>query len=533
MKSIFKQQAYINAILLALLSGLLLYFAWPNRGVSVLLFVALVPILYVFKLIKHFRAIKRIIIVFLSFFFMHLVWLIGGSSWLVDSFIKSYISDSVIESLTFAFPFILLAVFKYNKQWQFWFLFISIWMSIDYLNQNWLLGTPYYILGSGFGMSHNWIQTYEFIGIEGGSMAILLSNISLFLLANNYQHKKKIVCHISTFVLSISPFLISYLLMSTTPDNTKGKQAQVAILHTYTPTYTAENHYQPDKMIHHLWNLSKDMDTSSTLLIWPETIISNLGWLSNQANEIAYQTFQTILKDKPELTICTGGFAFTIDPKGKKNPYASHDAKRNFYYNTHNVAISYYSNGAQSIRSKQIFVPFQERIPYLEKTNFMTYFADVVGANSKTTFFTKGKNIHFTSKNETFTPILCFESIYPLNMAQQSKNVDFIAVLANEHWNPNFNGSKQYLYNSVAMAIQSRIPIFRSSNNGISAIIDKYGNIVQTKAGKEEGIINARAEIKTSKTFYEGINGLLYKIGLIFLFILSLYGLLLKIKNHS
>lgn len=533
MKYNFKLMPIFASVALAVFSGFLMYLSWPTKGINLLLFIALIPLFYAHHLINRFSKFKKVFLVFLIFFLFHFVWLSGSSYWLSYSYIKSYISDSVIESLTFAFIFIFLALIKFKKEWLFWTFFISLWMTVDYLNQKWLLGTPYYILGSGLGMSHRWIQTYEFIGIEGGSIAILLANISIYNIFKNNKEKSKLYWNASLLFISLSPFLISFFFMSSSPTDKSNKTqwAKVSILHTYTPTYNKEDHFQPDKMIHHLWELSKSYSSESSLLLWPETIISNLGWLSNQQNELSYQTFQTILNDRPNLTLCTGGFAFTIEPKPEENPYASLDSKRGFYYNTHNVAISYYSNGAQRVRSKQVFVPFQERVPYLETTSLWESLADVVGSNSKTSAYKKGKDVHLTVDRQKFTPILCFESIYPLNMADQAKMVDFLAVLANEHWNLNFDGSVQYLHNTVAMAIQSRIPIFRSSNNGISTTIDKYGNILKSRKGEDEGIINAKAEIKIRITFYEKINGIFYKISLIIVFVLGVYGILLNFKK--
>ena len=116
---------------------------------------------------------------------------------------------------------------------------------------------------------------------------------------------------------------------------------------------------------------------------------------------------------------------------------------------------------------------------------------------------------------------LCFESTYPLRMASNAEESDFIAILANENWNKDLSGSEQYLYSNVGMAIQSRTSIVRSSNSGISAIINSYGEIVGRRKGKDIGVIEADILPKEELTFYESISGLLYKLSS-FIFVASL-----------
>ena len=83
--------------------------------------------------------------------------------------------------------------------------------------------------------------------------------------------------------------------------------------------------------------------------------------------------------------------------------------------------------------------------------------------------------------------------------------------------------SHQYLYNNVGMAIQSRTPIVRSSNSGVSAIIDQYGNIVAKKSMNDIGVIHSTVTKKLDQTFYEMISGAFYYLGTIGFFALLLW----------
>lgn len=533
LNSLFKSFPF--TLFLSILSGQLIYWGWPTNGNYPLLFFGFVPLYIALENVLKYNGIKKIASIVIILFASHLSWLFGTASWLSDSTTQTYILLIVVESLIFSVPFVFLSNFSNSKKFIFWLLFISTWITLEYVTQNWLLSIPYFILGSGLGMSAYLIQTYEYIGIEGGSIFILITNISLFLILKKAFQKESILINVLMLFLGLFPFLFSAFFMHI-PKLTEEKTSSldsihVALLHSYLPTYQKEQHLHPELTIEKLWNIShQNQNSNAELLVWPETIVSNLGWLSNQQNESSYLAFMKIFSQNNIIPICTGGHGFSLYNNGKDNPYAAYDSNRNFYYLTHNLAITYHPNGQQEIRSKEIFVPFQERIPYLKSFPFLKHFADVVGSNAKISVYEKGREIHKTSKNHRFIPILCYESIFPLQMARYAKKVDFITILANENWNPNVDGSHQYLYNNVGVAIQSRIPIFRSSNHGVSSVVDKYGKILIKRVDKDQGIIDAYAVQKTETTIYEMYSGSSYLISILLYFGIILYVLYKKLS---
>jgi apolipoprotein N-acyltransferase len=138
-----------------------------------------------------------------------------------------------------------------------------------------------------------------------------------------------------------------------------------------------------------------------------------------------------------------------------------------------------------------------------------------VGGNAKISYYPNGVEIHQTKSKITYAPMLCYESVFPLIMAEKSKEANLIVIAANENWNKDLSGSKQYVYNNVSMAIQSRIPIAKSSNSGVSAIIDKYGNILEERIGRNTGLITQEISLSDGPTLYAKISGLFYWLSVI------------------
>jgi apolipoprotein N-acyltransferase len=84
------------------------------------------------------------------------------------------------------------------------------------------------------------------------------------------------------------------------------------------------------------------------------------------------------------------------------------------------------------------------------------------------------------------------------------------------------------MFNHIAIAIQSRTPIIRSSNSGISVIIDRRGNIIESRKGSDVGVISAVLNKKTDQTFYEKIAGVFYGLSTFLFFVLIVLGLFMR-----
>jgi apolipoprotein N-acyltransferase len=444
-----------------------------------------------------------------------------------DVSVKTYFVAIILESLIFSLPFCFMLMNKKMGVIGKWMFFSFIWILMEYMNQKWSIGTPYFILGSGLGQQPWLIQSYEFIGVEGGSVFILLFNLSIYSIIERIRAKSNYLKGYVLLGITASPFIIS-LFMQLSYNNAKKDRLNIAVLHTNFEAYSSENNLHPENVTKQLLNLSiAGSSGKEEMIVWPETIISNCGWLTNQQADTTFKILSDFYKNKkPTFALCIGGYAFSVNYFGEEDPYAQFEPNRRFYYNTHNVALTYVDSTLPKVRSKEIFVPFQERIPYLKKMPFMMYLADVVGANTKVSYYEDGTEIHETMLKNKFIPILCYESIFPLYLSKKAEDIHFYSILANEYWNKNIQGSEQYLYTNVGIAIQSRIPIIRSSNGGVSAIIDKNGQIVATKKGKAQGLLHGNVVKKTEKTFYDSIHGIFYGIaafGGISIFLLALF----------
>jgi len=507
-----------GVLLFPVISGLLMLLAWPATGIFPCLFVGLVPLFFAFDEVQKIQGKIKYLAVFLAGFIAHFTWIAFSLRWLSYTSPQSYLTAVIIESISLSLatiPVIWIGM-KYGRSWRFLF-FMAAWLSVEWLNQFWLLGTPYFALGNGFGMYPKLIQHYEYIGIEGGTVWLLVSNFLVYSLLIKAMSKKPVMKYsILTAGVILLPLLLSIVMYSA--DTAGNRKARISVVQTFFEPGMQQYADHPEIPVNRLLKYTAPaFENRSELVLWPEVIVNNLGWLINISQEKAFTEIYKSLGKYPRTTICTGGYGYTVAKREEaSDPYTRYMKSDNVYYRTHNIALTVTYGGRSPIRSKEYFVPFQERIPFLKEMPFMANFADVVGANAMISHFPNGEEVHKTSTGISFTPVLCYESIFPVRIAQKAGKVQMIAILANEFWNNDLSGSEQYLYNNVGMAIQSRIPIAKSSNSGESAIIDVKGNILGKRIGNAVGLLTKDVELGSAEpTFYGMISGAFYWIGVI------------------
>jgi apolipoprotein N-acyltransferase len=87
-------------------------------------------------------------------------------------------------------------------------------------------------------------------------------------------------------------------------------------------------------------------------------------------------------------------------------------------------------------------------------------------------------------------PLICYEAIFPAH-ARTSDRPTLLVQLTNDAWFGTVAGPWQHLAQARVRAIEQRLPLARSANTGISALIDPTGRIVDSLALGTAGRIDA------------------------------------------
>ena len=178
------QHSRFRNILMALLTGGLLTAAWPTWGTAPVIFIGLVPLLLIEGRIAQGEKGRVFWLSFLAF----LVWNVATTWWVWNATPAATLAW-ILNALFMATVFYVFHLTKKrvcNNPWGNFFL-IPYWMAFEYLTYLWAAKWPWLNLGGVFSSKVSWIQWYEYTGVAGGTLWILLVNI---LIANIIQFFK-------------------------------------------------------------------------------------------------------------------------------------------------------------------------------------------------------------------------------------------------------------------------------------------------------------------------------------------------------
>jgi apolipoprotein N-acyltransferase len=184
-----------KTLVLSLSSAFLMWLAWPPHSwLAPLLLIGLVPLFIAINEVTKSQLKKTGKAIFLTAGLTFLVWntasiywvfnaINSGSTGFIDSFVSFLVSlipyGLGALLMTFAFWLYYQLSTKTNSKLAYLGL-ISFYIAMEYLHQSWDLAFPWMTLGNGFAGMHQLAQWYEYTGVYGGSLWVLLSNILAF-----------------------------------------------------------------------------------------------------------------------------------------------------------------------------------------------------------------------------------------------------------------------------------------------------------------------------------------------------------------
>lgn len=225
------------------------------------------------------------------------------------------------------------------------------------------------------------------------------------------------------------------------------------------PNIDQAEKWQPGKLAEHFQThleLSKATETTSgpTIIVWPETAVSYRILETPQAME----DLRRVLAAQPENSVLLTGF---LRRDYNDDSYA-------------NSLIMIDRQGAVSnIYDKHHLVPFGEYIPFQKWIPL----APVVQFKG----FQVGAGLHSfdTPSGLRYSPLICYEIIFPGRSIAPGTSPDFIVNVTNDAWYGDSAGPHQHLTQALFRAIETGVPVMRSANTGISAVISPYGHIIE------------------------------------------------------
>ncbi len=531
-------------LILALLSGLLLWLSWNPKGLPFLIFFAFVPLLVISDLLigegrKHSSGLA-----FCYSLIAFLIWNTGTTWWIFNSTGPGAIVTFILNS---SFMALVIAVWHFCRRkgvprWLQPIALISFWMSFEYLHLNWDLTWPWLNLGNVFDSCTQYVQWYEYTGTFGGTLWVLVANFLIYYTIRFFNSKRKMaIAFGSVFVLWIAlPVISSVLIYHHYKNNLRHDNPVEAIIVQHN-TEAYEEQFRMSNIEHTLRILDVAMPlvTDSTqLIVTAESSISHtisanaLLDKSYPADTYLYYGFtvlDSVIAHYPNLNFILGLSTFETFTEEPNIVYMKRED--GLYQSVHNSATCYNKYGVTDLYHKSRLVPGVEKMPFPKLFFFLEDLViNLGGPRTSLSPDTAQHAFQTTINNGTVKvgTVICYESAYGEIFSGFVKDgAQLMAVITNDAWWGDTPGYKQHFLFSRLRAVESRRTILRSSNPGISAFIDESGDVHQATKYDTRLAIKQTVYPNDYITFYTRHGDYLARIAVVFAAICLLWTLLL------
>jgi apolipoprotein N-acyltransferase len=109
-----------------------------------------------------------------------------------------------------------------------------------------------------------------------------------------------------------------------------------------------------------------------------------------------------------------------------------------------------------------------------------------------------------------FAPLICYEDVFPGALYPAGERPDWLVVVTNDAWFGDAAGPKQHLDIARMRAVETGLPLARSANTGISALIDAEGRLRATLPLYEQGTLTLALPKSRPATVYARLGDILY-----------------------
>jgi apolipoprotein N-acyltransferase len=235
---------------------------------------------------------------------------------------------------------------------------------------------------------------------------------------------------------------------------------------------------------------------TSDIIIWPETAIpafrNEVRDELNQLGILASETDTNFLLGIPRISAETGLKYNSIVSVGDD----------------------------EQVYDKRHLVPFGEYLPAVPYLNWLLDYLDIPMSD-----FSSGSPsqalLEFSSYKIGVS--ICYESVFPGLINQNASESDFLVNLSNDAWFGDSLGPHQHLQIARTRALETGRYLVRATNNGLTAIINHKGNVLQQATQFVPTYLRGSIQPKTGSTLYArlGDRPLLYLGG--FLFVLNFF----------
>lgn len=386
------------------------------------------------------------------------------------------------------------------------------WAAIEWIRSFFPIGFPWNLLGYAAYRNLELIQFAEFTGVYGVSALIICFNVVVFEVLFT-RHTRRL----QTLSLgALTGAMLAALGFGTLRVNQLAKapasgRLRVAMVQGNIPQTVKWDPSFLDSSFKVYADQSRMASRhNADLIIWPEAAAAFLFQPGDDyppalARDADYRSRLLALAGETRDPILFGAPALRID-----------DGQVSFYNRAYLVSGA---GKVEDFYDKIQLVPFGEYVPFRPVLGYFVNriahgFGDMIPGQRQTVFDVKGARLG---------ALICYESVFPdLTRRAVKAGADILVNITNDAWYGESSAPYQLLAMAAMRSVETKVPMVRVANTGISAIIRPDGRITAPTPLFERGTEIEDVNYRPERTVYTRVGDLFAEL----CFALALAGLL-------
>jgi len=511
----------------------MLSLSWPAHGFTPLLLVAWIPILFAGEIHTTMEPRKKGWFVFLSNYTGFLVFNLLTTWWVKYASFFGAIAAIFCNALFMALVFQCFHIVK-NRSGNLlgYASLITFWISFEHLHMDWDLSWPWLTIGNGLAGMPLVAQWYEYTGVLGGSIWILLANILILqsLLAFMFNHNRTRLPLLIGLSISwiLIPVVISILIYNSYKE--ESDPVDIVVVQPNVDPYNEKfsglsERQQLDRILALVDSLVlAEGSVHPDYIVAPETALPSGMWEEDMGTHPQSILIRKYSAENKVSAFVIGAATNRLYPDSNlRSLTARKFLDADIWYDSYNTALMFDCDSSIQIHHKSKLVPGVEKMPFPFIFRHLEGLAIDLGGITGSLGVQESPSVFADScSKRKFAPVICYESVYGDYVTDYvRKGAGLIFIITNDGWWDDTPGYRQHQAYARLRAIEVRRSIARSANTGISCFINQRGDVSQATAWWVPKAIRQKLNYNSYITFYArhgdylGTIALLLSLGII------------------
>ncbi len=414
--------------------------------------------------------------------------------WLKSYGFSAFFLVSAYMGVLYAILFIVLDFSSSRLSERFFWIFRSFLIfAFEYIRSSGFLGFPYGCTGYAFFKLPWFVNVSSFFGVYGLSLLVILfsSGIEHFIFCKNKSQKKSFALFVLFFAAVSALNTASFYLRK--DFSLKAKTLEVCAVQ---PAFDYERNdfsscLKDFERLRELTDQALQEKSEIQLVVWPETAI---------IPDISFYEEYDFDKGRHELSLEILSYM-----KSKNAAFVTGNNHRetrgdkDLYFNS----ALFISQAEERIQAynKSHLIPFAEKIPLKSLNNPLI---KKIARSLYSDDFDSGDEVSiFKACDVPFSTPICFEDGFcDLVSDMKSYGAAFLVNITDDSWSDSVSCQNQHLSMSVFRSCENGMPCVRSTVDGKTCFIDRYGTIKKELSSFEKGFLTQKIFIDDEQTFY-------------------------------